>query len=49
MLYYMALAARASGDGTQARELAQKAANFNGLNINYAYVKEEAQQLLAEL
>jgi len=49
VLYELALAYRGTGDAGKARELAQAAASFNGLSINYAYVRSRAQQLADEL
>ena len=47
--YYLAQALRAKGDAAGAREAARKAAEHNGLNFNYAYVRGKAQQLLGQL
>ncbi len=46
VIFLTALAYRGKGDSGKARELAEKAANFNGLNLNYAYVKTEAERML---
>jgi tetratricopeptide (TPR) repeat protein len=45
ILYLTALALQGKGDAQQARELAQKAAAFNGLNFNYGFVREKAKKL----
>ena len=49
VVYLSAIAYRKSGDAARAREMAEKAANFNGLNINYAYVRGKAKQMLESL
>jgi tetratricopeptide (TPR) repeat protein len=49
VLYYLAQAQRAKGDTAAARETARRAAEHNGLNFNYAYVRDKARQLLAQL
>lgn len=49
VLYYLAQALRAKGDTAAARAAARQAAEHNGLNFNYAYVRGKAQQLLAQL
>jgi tetratricopeptide (TPR) repeat protein len=49
VLYYLAQAQRARGDAAAARETARRAAEHNGLNFNYAYVRDKARQLLAQL
>lgn len=49
ILFYAAQAAQKAGDLEQARDLADRAANFNGLNFNYAYVRSDAQKLLSQL
>jgi hypothetical protein len=46
VLYLTALAFRESGDARQAAAYAQKAAKFNGLAFNYAYVRTKATTLL---
>jgi tetratricopeptide (TPR) repeat protein len=46
VLYLTALAFRESGDARQAAAYAQKAARFNGLAFNYAYVRTKATTLL---
>lgn len=46
-LYRMAMAYKGKGDKEKAKELCLKAAKFNALNsLNYAFVKNKAQQLL---
>lgn len=49
VLYATALACRDAGDLDRARELAEKAANWNALGINFAYVRTQAQELLSQL
>jgi tetratricopeptide (TPR) repeat protein len=49
VLYHLAQAQRAKGDTAAARESARRAAEHNGLNFNYVYVREKARQLLAQL
>ena len=46
VLYNLGLALQGKGDGQPARENLTKAANFNGLNFNYGYVRKKAQQAL---
>ena len=36
-------------NGASSSDVCEKAANFNALNSNYAYVRDDAQKLLAEL
>jgi tetratricopeptide (TPR) repeat protein len=48
ILYYAAKAAYSAGRTDQGRDLADRAANFNGLNFNYAYVRTKAQKLANE-
>jgi tetratricopeptide (TPR) repeat protein len=47
--FYLAQALKAKGDTAAAREAARQAAEHNGLNFNYAYVRGKAQQLLGQL
>ncbi|MFC2173542.1 tetratricopeptide repeat protein [Acidobacteriota bacterium] len=49
VLFLKAQAHQGKGEKDQARELFEKAANFNGLNINYAYVRKEAGKLLEKI
>ena len=49
VLYLEALAARDAGDAAGARDFARAAAEFNGLELSYAFVRTKAQALLAEL
>jgi tetratricopeptide (TPR) repeat protein len=49
VLYLMAQACQGAGDLERARDLAERAARFNQLTMNFAYVKEKAEQLLTEL
>ena len=49
VLYLLAKAYQGMGNDEAAREYCDKAANFNGLNANYGYVRTAAQQMLAEL
>jgi tetratricopeptide (TPR) repeat protein len=48
VLYLLAEALRASGDATQATAFAKRAANFNGLSFNQAYVHGKAQRMGTE-
>ena len=45
MLYLRALALQGAGDAAQSRALAAKAASFNALGFNYAFVRSKAQRL----
>jgi tetratricopeptide (TPR) repeat protein len=47
ILYFLALASKAAGDSARAATFATKAANFNGLNFNYGYVRAKARKLSA--
>jgi tetratricopeptide (TPR) repeat protein len=49
VLYHLARAYQGKGDGKAARETARQAAEHNGLNFNYAYVRGRARQLLGQL
>jgi tetratricopeptide (TPR) repeat protein len=49
VLFEMARAARAAGDLSRARELARQAADFNQLDLNFAFVRDRAKKLAAEL
>jgi tetratricopeptide (TPR) repeat protein len=49
VVYLSAVAYKKSGDAAKAKEMADKAANFNGLNLNYAYVRGKAKQMLQSL
>jgi tetratricopeptide (TPR) repeat protein len=44
VLYALSLAWKGAGDAGQATKFATKAANFNGLNFNYAYVRSKARK-----
>jgi len=45
ILYRLSVAYQAKGDGTQAREFAKKAAEFNSLpQLNYAFVRAKAEK-----
>jgi tetratricopeptide (TPR) repeat protein len=46
--YLLAVAFQGKGDAKKARETAEKAANFNGLNPNFAYVRTKARAMLAK-
>jgi tetratricopeptide (TPR) repeat protein len=46
VLYLMAQAHRGAGNAAEAQRFAGKAAHFNGLNFNYAYVRTKAQALM---
>jgi tetratricopeptide (TPR) repeat protein len=45
ILYLAAVAAQGAGDAALASKLAERAAKFNGLSFNYAYVRNRAQKL----
>ena len=45
ILYLMAVAAKGAGDAPRASALAAKAAKFNGLSFNYAYVRAKAKTI----
>jgi tetratricopeptide (TPR) repeat protein len=47
ILYFLALVSKAAGDSARAATFATKAANFNGLNFNYGYVRAKARKLSA--
>jgi tetratricopeptide (TPR) repeat protein len=47
--YHLARAYQGQGDAKAAREAARQAADHNGLNFNYAYVRSKAKELLAQL
>jgi tetratricopeptide (TPR) repeat protein len=49
VLYHLARAQQGKGDAKAARETARQAAEHNGLNFNYAYVRGKAKQLLTQL
>jgi tetratricopeptide (TPR) repeat protein len=49
VLYLTAVASKKDGDTARAREMAQKSAAFNAENVNYAYVRTKARELLATL
>jgi tetratricopeptide (TPR) repeat protein len=46
--YHLALAHQGAGEEEAARETCRKAAEHNGLNFNYAYVREKAKKMLEE-
>jgi tetratricopeptide (TPR) repeat protein len=46
VLYLFAVALSGSGDAARARALARKAVEFNGLSLNYGYVRGKAKDLL---
>lgn len=48
VLYYTAVAAEGAGDREGAAAPMKAAADFNGLNFNYAYVRGKARQKLGE-
>jgi tetratricopeptide (TPR) repeat protein len=48
ILYVSAKAHQGAGDQESAREMAERAANFNGLNFNYAFVRAKAAKMLEE-
>lgn len=45
ILYFTALALQGAGDASRAATLMAKAAKFNGLSFNYAYVRNKARRL----
>jgi tetratricopeptide (TPR) repeat protein len=45
VVYLTAVALQGAGDSRQAQALAKKAAQFNGLNFTYGYVRSKAQRL----
>ncbi|HXW07396.1 MAG TPA: tetratricopeptide repeat protein [Vicinamibacterales bacterium] len=47
ILYFLALASKGAGDSAGAAKFATKAANFNGLAFNYAFVRNKARTLSA--
>jgi tetratricopeptide (TPR) repeat protein len=47
ILYLLSLASKGAGDATRAATFATKAANFNGLNFSYGYVRTKARKLSA--
>ena len=49
VIHYMALAAQAKGDVEAARGYCERALNWNALNINYAYIRDDAQRMLAQI
>ncbi len=49
VLYLLAVALHGKGDVARARELAVKAADFNALGVNYAYVRKHARELKAKI
>jgi lipopolysaccharide biosynthesis regulator YciM len=48
ILWQLYRAYRAKGDDKEARNLAQRAADFNQLNFAHAYVRNEARKALQE-
>ena len=46
VLYSLALAYQGKGDAQLAKQACQQAADFNGLNFNYAYVRSKARTML---
>jgi len=49
VLYEMALASRGAGDRDRAAELCGQAANWNALALNFAFVRDDARKLAAEI
>ena len=49
VLYHLARAYQGKGDAKAARDTARQAADHNGLNFNYAYVRGKAKQLAGQL
>jgi len=48
VLYLTALAYRGQGDDSRARDYGERAAKFNGIDFNYAFVRERAQRMLSD-
>lgn len=48
VLYNLAQAYRGAGDTEKARQTSRKAADFNGLGLNYGFVRAKAKKMLAE-
>jgi tetratricopeptide (TPR) repeat protein len=48
VLYHLAIALQGKGDAKKAKEIGDKAANFNGLAGNYAFVRKKAQAMFAK-
>jgi tetratricopeptide (TPR) repeat protein len=49
-LFRIALAYKGKGDKSKTREFCMKAANFNGLNnLNYAFIRNKAKEMLSEM
>src|SRR4029079_4796930 len=46
VLYHLAVAQSAAGDNARARATAKKAFEFNGLSLNYGYVRGKARKLV---
>ena len=49
VLYHLAVALDKKGDKARARTVIEKAADFNGLGVNYAYVRKLAKSLKAKI
>lgn len=49
VLYHLARAYQGKGDVKAARDTARQAAEHNGLNFNYAYIRGKAKQLAGQL
>lgn len=48
VLYLTALAYRGQGDSSRARFYSERAAKFNGIDFNYAFVRERANRMLTD-
>ena len=48
VLYLLAVALQGKGEAQKAREVGARAADFNGLSANYAYVRSRAKQLVSK-
>lgn len=48
VLYLTALAYRGQGDGPRARAYGERAANFNGIDFDYAFVRQRARRMLSD-
>jgi len=48
VLYHLAIALQGKGDTKKAKEIGDKAGNFNALGVNYAYVRKKARDMFAK-
>src|SRR5262249_30876137 len=49
VLYYLAVALNGKGDTARAKTICTKAAEWNSLGVNYAWVRKDAKALLGRL